>query len=130
MPHSLLRHRRHFPRQVLFRKPLVLPILPLPLLLLRLSRVQAQSLGLEQRSQHSDSLLTRSQSPAKFSVKRADDFVHFLGVGRMSPFRLQGGIEQIFSRFCLVFVVESGIISRSAGVCGVDVGCAAVGLLE
>lgn len=108
-------------------KPPILLHHPQTRRLLRFSRLQSQSLGLEQLIEHSHSFLARRQSPAQLSVKRAGDLADFVGVGRVSPFWLQILFEKICLWTCSVFVPELGVVFRCAGVGGLDVGCAAMG---
>ena len=130
MPYPLLRQRRQIARVMLCPEPLVFLLHPYPLLLLRFSRLQPSSLGLKQRVQHTNRFLARRQRPAKFPVKRTHDLPDLRGVGRGSPVRSYFRNFEIVCRACVIFVLESLVVFGSAGECGLDADCAAVGLQE
>lgn len=108
-------------------KPCIFRASPRPIFLLRVACLQPQPLRLKQSSKHTSDLLVRHQSPAEISVKRAGDFAHGFGVGRVSPFWPDVPPGQILLQTGLVAVPECVVAFGCADVCGFDAGCAAVG---
>lgn len=109
-------------------KPCIFHASPHPILFLRVARLQPQPLRLKQSSKHTSNLLVRHQSPAEISVKRAGDFAHGFGVGRVSPFWPDVLPSQIVLQTGLVAVPEGVVAFGCADVCGLDADCTAVGI--